>query len=83
MPGMALGYGASHLHAPSAAGGLWDCALLGKLARGVLAIDRLPGATAPNRGPSCTLHDKMASHVECLNDRHAKASAGAATVTLR
>ena len=59
MPGMIvkqLSVAPTCLHAPSAAGGLWDCALLGKLARGVLAIDRLPGAAAPNRGPSCTLH---------------------------
>ena len=59
MPGlvtMQLSVAPTRLHAPSAAGGLWDCALLGKLARGVLAIDRLPGAAAPKRGPSCTLH---------------------------
>ena len=59
MPGTTaeqLSMASTCLHAPSAAGAFWDCALLGKLARGVLAIDRLPGAAAPNRGPSCTLH---------------------------
>ena len=76
MPGMTaeqLSVAPTCLHAPSAAGGLWDCALLGKLARGVLAIERLPGAAAPNRGPSCTLqaqcgfsHGRLGHRQRCI-----------------